>query len=163
MSKFKPNSTYGTHQGTYKLQNVSKYIGDPTEVFYRSSWELKFMKYCDLTPGVMKWGAEVFKIPYVDRLGHNHNYIPDFYLETRNVNNSEMMNRFLVEIKPEKETIEPVIPVGNISEKQLKRLEWEITMWQKNKHKWAYATEWCKSRDIKFWIVNESNLKSFNV
>lgn len=35
------------YQGKYKVKNYQKYKGDPTNVIYRSSWELKFLKYCD--------------------------------------------------------------------------------------------------------------------
>ena len=40
-------------------------------------------------------------------------------------------------------------------------LEYEINTWQKNKYKWAYAQEWCKNRDIKFWLITETHLSSF--
>jgi len=161
MSKYVPNKADKYHQGYYKLVNPMKYIGNPTEVIFRSSWEYKFMIYCDLNSGVLKWGSEVFKIPYNDRMGHPHVYIPDFYLETKNKDHDGLMNRFLVEIKPDKEIREPVIPNGNISEKKLKALEYQITAWQKNKYKWVYAMEWCKARDIKFWLVTEENLNTF--
>jgi len=154
-----PNQVSRFHQGYYKIQHPAKYIGNPVDIVYRSSWEYKFMIYCDLNEGVLKWGSEVFKVPYIDRMGHNHVYIPDFYLETRDQNNDGLMNRFLIEIKPEKEIREPIIPSGNISEKKLKNLEYEIGVWQKNKYKWSYTIEWCKSRDIKFWLVTEKHLE----
>lgn len=157
MSKYGLNKQDKYHQGKYKLQNVEKYIGDPTEILYRSSWELKFCQYCDLNPGVLKWGSEVFKIPYIDRLGHSHVYIPDFYLETINKEHPDLMNRFLVEVKPEKQIREPVIPM-NITEKKLKGLEYDLKEWQKNKYKWVYTKEWCKNRDITFWLVTEEHL-----
>jgi hypothetical protein len=160
MSKHELNKQDKYHQGVYKLQNVDKYIGNPNEVLYRSGWEFKFMLYCDLNPGIIKWGSEVFKIPYNDFMGKGHVYIPDFYLETRNTEHPDLMNRFLVEIKPEKQIREPKIPM-TISEKKLKGLEYDIAEWQKNKYKWAYAQEWCKNRDIKFWLVTEEHLNSF--
>jgi hypothetical protein len=146
------------HQGYYKIQNVSKYIGNPVDIVYRSSWEYRFMLYCDLNDGVKKWGSEIYKIPYVDYLGHSRSYIPDFYLETVNSSNPDYVNKFLVEVKPEAETKEPIIP-KTISEKKLKALEYQIAQWQKNKYKWAYAKEWCKSRDITFWLVTEYHIK----
>ena len=160
MSKNIPNKADKFHQGFYKIQNYTKYIGNPVDIVYRSSWEYKFMLYCDLNEGVIKWGSECFKIPYTDNMGHNRVYIPDFYLETINKNNPSILNKFLVEVKPLKETIEPIIP-KTITEKKLKALEWDITTWQKNKHKWAYAIEWCKNRDMIFQIVTEENLNQF--
>lgn len=160
MSKHQLNKQDKYHQGVYKIQFPDKYIGNPNEILYRSSWEFKFMIYCDLNPGVIKWGSEVFKIPYNDFMGHNHVYIPDFYLETRNLENPLYMNRFLVEVKPEKQIREPVIPM-TISEKKLKGLEYDINEWRKNKYKWAYAQEWCKNRDIQFWLITETHLSEF--
>lgn len=151
-----------TKKGFYTVVNHDKYVGDLTNVFFRSSWEYKFMVYCDLKPGIIKWGSEIFKIPYTDYLGHYHNYIPDFYLETRDNTDPLKLNKFLVEIKPEKETKEPVIPT-NISEKKLKSLEWEIKTWQKNKYKWVFAKEWCNARDITFWLVTEKHLDLFKL
>lgn len=158
MSKHVPNQQTRFHQGFYKIQNPIKYIGNPVDIVYRSSWEYKFMVYCDLNPGVLKWGSEVFKISYNDRMGKGHMYIPDFYLETANKDVDGFMNKFLVEVKPEKEIREPIVPSGDISEKKLKSLEYEIQAWQKNKYKWVYAMEWCKNRDIKFWLVTEEHL-----
>ncbi len=155
-----PSNPTKFHQGKYKIKNVEKYLGNPVDIVYRSSWEYKFMIYCDLNPGVIKWGSEVFRVPYVDYKGHNRIYIPDFYLETRSVKNPDLMNRYLVEIKPEKEIREPIIP-ANISEKKLKNLEYELNVWQKNKYKWTYTVEWCKNRDIKFWLVTEKHLALF--
>jgi len=160
MSKHQLNKQDKYHQGVYKIQNPAKYVGNPNEILYRSSWEYKFMLYCDLNPGVLKWGSEVFKIPYNDFMGHGHVYIPDFYLETRNLENPDYMNRFLVEIKPEKQIRQPILP-NSISEKKLKNLEYDIKEWQKNKYKWAYAQEWCKNRDIQFWLITEEHLNSF--
>jgi len=159
MSKHVPNKSDKYHQGYYKLQNVDKYIGNPMEVIYRSSWEYKFMLYCDLNKGVIKWGAELFKIPYKDTQGKHLNYIPDFYLETVNKQNPDFINKFLVEIKPEEETFEPEIPL-NITEKKYKQLVYKIQTWQKNKAKWIYAIEWAKNRDMIFWLITEKHLAS---
>jgi len=158
-----PNKAGNYHQGYYKIKHPEKYTGNPSEIVYRSSWEYKFMLYCDLTPGVYKWGSECFRIPYTDYLGKNRVYIPDFYLETRNKNNPDLTNRFLIEVKPKQETIEPVIPSGNISEKKLKNLEYQLSAWQKNKYKWTYAKEWCKNRDMQFWLLTEDHLNSFKI
>lgn len=157
-----PNKSDKYHQGYYKIQNHNKYIGNPNEIVYRSSWEYKFMIYCDLNPGILKWGSEVFKISYTDRLGKGHAYIPDFYIETVNKDNPDFLNKFLIEVKPLQETMEPIIP-KTISEKKMKSLEYQVSAWQKNKYKWAHAIEWCNARDIKFYLVTEEQLGKLNV
>ena len=44
--------------------NPEKYIGDLTNIKMRSSWEIKFAKYCDTNPSVLKWNSEDIHIPY---------------------------------------------------------------------------------------------------
>lgn len=161
MAKHRPNKQDKFHQGEYKIRNPHKYIGDPTDIIYRSSWEYKFMLYCDLNDGVLKWGSETIKIPYIDMHGVTRNYLPDFYLETLNKKNPHLVNKFVIEIKPEAQTRQPDIP-KTISEKKLKALTYQLQEWQKNKHKWAFAIEWCKGRDMQFWLVTETQIGNFN-
>ena len=35
------------YKGKFIPRNTSKYLGDPTSIVYRSSYELKFMNWCD--------------------------------------------------------------------------------------------------------------------
>ena len=157
---FVPSGGGKTKSGYYKIINSHKYMGNPSDIVFRSSWEYKFMVYCDLNTGILKWGSEPFKIPYIDYLGHHRTYIPDFYVESLNNQNPDFINKFLVEVKPDKEIREPVIP-KTITEKKLKNLEYELSVWQKNKHKWVFAKEWAKNRDMQFWLITENNLNSF--
>ena len=53
-----------TYKGRYRVQNLQKYRGELHEITYRSSWELKFMKWCDFSPSVLEWGSETAIIPY---------------------------------------------------------------------------------------------------
>src|ERR1039457_1167797 len=151
-----PSHNRKTKQGYYKIINLHKYTGNPANCVFRSSWEKSFMLYCDLNPGVIKWSSESLRIAYVDFFGKKRSYIPDFLIETvSNDPNKEANNRFLIEIKPSHETTEPDIPKGHISAKKLKNIEYSCMIWQKNKHKWAYAVQWCKKHDITFKIITE--------
>lgn len=159
-----PSNPGKYNQGFYKLLNAHKYIGNINEpIVYRSGWEYKFMVYCDTNPLITKWGSEIFKINYVDYKGHSRYYMPDFYIETESIENPGFLNKFLIEIKPEKEIREPIIPEKTMSEKKLKQLEYQIETWLKNKHKWVYAVDWCNSRDIKFWLVTEKHLEQLKI
>ena len=40
-------------QGIYKLKNPKKYKGNPDNIVYRSSWELKLLKWLDDHPQVI--------------------------------------------------------------------------------------------------------------
>ena len=70
------------YQGKYRASFPRKYKGDPNNVIYRSSWEYKFMKWCDATPTVQEWGSEEIIIPYISPVdGKRHRYFPDFYVK----------------------------------------------------------------------------------
>ena len=51
-------------QGRYS-QSIKRNINNPTNVIYRSLWERKFMKWCDLSESVIKWGSEETVVPCV--------------------------------------------------------------------------------------------------
>ena len=54
---------YKTKQGRFKPRNPGKYKGDPSNIIYRSSWEKKFMLWCDCNLNVLEWGSEEIVIP----------------------------------------------------------------------------------------------------
>ena len=47
-----------TYKGKFKPKYPNKYQGDIKEIVYRSSWELKMMKYCDTSKSIVEWGSE---------------------------------------------------------------------------------------------------------
>ena len=49
-------------QGLFQPQNPDKFIGGKLP-FARSSWETKFMQFCDSHPNILKWASENVKIP----------------------------------------------------------------------------------------------------
>ena len=70
-----------TLKGKYIPKNSAKYRGDYRNIIYRSSWELKFMKYCDGNPSILEWGSEEIIIPYRSPLDNKiHRYFVDFYI-----------------------------------------------------------------------------------
>ena len=46
------------YSGKFIPSNPHKYIGDRTNIIYRSSWERKFCQYCDLKAEILKWSSE---------------------------------------------------------------------------------------------------------
>ena len=88
------------YQGKYRASFPRKYKGDHNNIIYRSSWEYKFMKWCDVTPTVQEWGSEEIIIPYISPVdGKRHRYFPDFYVKIQG-------RKYLVEVKPLKQTME---------------------------------------------------------
>ena len=85
----KPTKNSGFNQGYYNPQYPEKYIG-PTPIIYRSSWEHKFMIWCDKNDKVLKWSSEPVEIKYWFRKTNKaHTYYPDFYFKQLQQDGSE--------------------------------------------------------------------------
>ena len=138
------------HQGIYKIKNPEKYAGDPTNVIYRSSWELKFMNYCDNNPAIIKWSSEETIIPYICGTdGRQHRYFVDFKIQIKRPDGT--LQTYLVEVKPSKETLPPTT-------KNKKRYLFEAKTFIKNQSKWRYAEQYCKDRGWLFKVITEKEL-----
>ena len=75
-----------SYKGRFKPKNRQKYKGNISEVVYRSSWELKFMQYCDTNNKILKWSSEEIIIPYKSPVDNRvHRYFPDFYVKYKDV------------------------------------------------------------------------------
>lgn len=140
------------YQGYFKPKNPHKYKGDPTNIIYRSSWELKLMKYLDERKDVVKWGSEEIVIPYRSPIdGRVHRYFPDF-LVTK-INKDGIQETALIEVKPKSQTQPP-----KRQNKITKRYLTEVKTWGVNEAKWRAALEYCKDRGWTFHIFTEKEL-----
>jgi hypothetical protein len=146
------------NNGLYVPVNKDKVIklNDKGGIWYRSSWELKVCVFLDHNPEVVKWGCEIVEIQYYDIKGQSHRYYPDFYLEMR-TDNPNVYKRMVLEIKPMKETQPPQMP-KNPTAKALESFEYQLKLYQKNIYKWQRAIDFCKSRDLQFFLVTENHL-----
>lgn len=141
-----------TYKGKFKPKNPQKYKGDPTNIVYRSSWELKLMFRLDDDPSVVSWGSEEIVIPYISPIdGKVHRYFVDFIV-TR-INSKGIKNTILIEVKPKSQTQPPKVPA-----KKTKKYLNEVFTWGVNEAKWKYATEYCKDRGWEFVIMTEVEL-----
>ena len=142
-----------TYKGKFKPKNPIKYQGDIKEIVYRSSWELKMMKYCDTTKSIIEWGSEELVIPYVSPWdGRYHRYFPDFYIKVRTKDN--IIKKYIIEVKPKNQCTPP--------ERNPKRRTgvWynKVKTWGINKAKWKSATEFCLDHNMEFKILTEDHL-----
>ena len=65
-------------QGVFTPTNSEKFIG--SKAVYRSGLELKFFRFCDTNPNVLKWGSENVVVPYKSPLDNRvHKYYVDNY------------------------------------------------------------------------------------
>jgi len=141
-----------TYKGRYRIINEYKYKGDILNVIYRSLWEARFMKWCDLNPSIMEWGSEIVIIPYISPVDNKvHRYFVDFYIKLKNNNNE--IQKFLIEIKPERFTKPPLVP-----KKKTKKFIDEVFTYSINEAKWKAANEYCLDRKMKFLILTEKEL-----
>ena len=53
------------YSGRFTPSNPQKYIGDPNNIIYRSSWECKVMNWLDKNPDILSWASEELIIPYI--------------------------------------------------------------------------------------------------
>lgn len=132
-------------------KNVNKYSGDPNNIWTRSSWETRFMNYCDTRSSVVSWCSEETKIPYICGTDNKrHTYYVDFKVVIRN---KEGINKtYLVEIKPYNQTIVPIM------KRNRKTFLNEATAFVKNKSKWNAASNYAKTRGWEFIILTEYEL-----
>ncbi len=141
-----------TYKGFYRISNPSKYKGDIHNVIYRSSWELRFMKYCDHNSAIVEWGSETMIIPYKSPVDNKvHRYFVDFYVKIKDSSNK--ITKYLIEIKPEKFTKPPEIP-----KRKTKRFIEEVFNYGTNQAKWKAANEYCQDRGMKFLVLTEKDL-----
>lgn len=140
------------YKGKYKLKNPGKYEGDPTMIIYRSSWELKFLNWCDSNDNVISFSSEETIIPYVCPTDNRaHRYFVDFKVKIKNKNNE--VKTYLVEIKPYKQTLPPVPP-----QRKTKQFITEVMTWGKNEAKWKAAKKYAEHRGWEFIILTEKEL-----
>ena len=141
-----------TYKGKFRPRDPKKYRGDYTNIIYRSSWELKFMKYCDTNKNILEWGSEEFFIPYMSPIDNRvHKYFPDFYIKVRE--NGGKIKKYIIEVKPKRQTTPPAKP-----RRQTKGYLREAFEFAKNKAKWSAANEWCVDRGFEFKILTEKEL-----
>lgn len=139
-------------QGFFKPKNPSKYIGDPTNIVYRSGWEKKVMEWADTNSSVVKWGSEEVIIPYMSPIDNRiHRYFVDFYVEA--ITNTGEKKVMLLEVKPAGQTQAPKTP-----KRRTKRYITEVVTYGINQAKWKAAEEYCKNKGWEFRLVTETDI-----
>ncbi len=153
-NKPSPKSIY--RQGYYKLVNPEKYIGDPSKIIYRSSWENRFCRYCDLADHVLKWSSEPLGIKYTSPVDNNeHTYFVDFYMR---VQERDKEVDYLAEVKPSASLAMPVLEGKKITTKKIHNYNYALKTWLINRSKFAAAKHFAEARGYRFIVVTEDFL-----
>lgn len=141
-----------SYKGFFKPKNPAKYKGDPSNVIYRSGWELKLMAHLDSHPDVIQWSSEEFSIPYRSPIdGKIHRYFPDFFVKKRNAQGIE--ESLVIEVKPSKQVMAP-----KVQSKPTRKYLNEVKTYGINTAKWKAAKEFCELKKWKFIIMTEKEL-----
>ena len=141
------------YKGIFRPNNPSKYKGDPTNIVYRSRWELIVMQKLDAHPDVLEWSSEEINIRYRSPIDNRvHRYFPDFYMKRKGQDGK--IESFLIEVKPKAQTKPPKVQTG----KPTRRYITEVATWGVKSAKWAAAEEYCKDRGWSFMTITEDDL-----
>jgi hypothetical protein len=141
-------------QGFYTQLN-NKYVG-PTPIIYRSSWEYKFMVYCDKNESILKWSSECMRIKYYNPIDKKfHHYYPDFYIE---VLKDGAIMKYIVEIKPSSLLKKPVQP-KRLTEQTYNNYRYAAKEFTKNLYKSEAAKKVAAEMGMEYIILTEKSLK----
>lgn len=139
------------HQGTFKPTNPKKYNGNADKIVYRSSWEVKVMKWLDAHPQVIWWASEEIVIPYFNPMDQKmHRYFPDFIVKMKRNDGSVMT--YVLEVKPHAQTKQPE------RKRRTKKFISEQATYIINQCKWKAADEFCHEHGWVFKIITEKDL-----
>jgi hypothetical protein len=147
-----------TKQGYFNVSNSKKYVNpDGKPCIYRSSYEYRFMFWCEHNDYVKHWSSEPTAIKYTClETGKTRNYWVDFCITTIN---DEL---WVIEVKPAYE-VNAAKAFGkkfNLlkTEQEKRRLVLSNKTAAKNWSKWQHAKAECEKRGYEFKIVTENFL-----
>jgi hypothetical protein len=140
------------YSGKFVPKNTNKYLGDPTNIWYRSLWERRVMVHLDDNTSVVGWSNEELIIPYLSPVDNRwHRYFPDFFVKVQNKRG--LIESMVLEVKPKKQSAPPQIR-SRITKSYIN----EVVTWGVNEAKWKAAEEFCMDRGWKFKVITEEHL-----
>lgn len=140
-----------TYKGLFTPKNPEKYVGDSTNIIYRSSWECRVMHWFDINESVISWASEELIIPYISPVDNKkHRYFPDFVAKMKLSNGS--IKTYVIEVKPDKQTRKPT------QSRRTKRFLEESITYAINQEKWRSADIFCQQQGWEFKVVTEKDL-----
>jgi len=133
-----------TLKGIYEATNATK--TKTPRAYYKSSWELAFMRFVDEHPSILHWAYEPCKIPYKHPLTNQYTvYVPDFLIVY--VDSKKKQQAQLVEIKPAKQAF---ADKARYKDDKLALIV--------NAAKWEAAATYAKNHGMTFKILTEHDI-----
>jgi hypothetical protein len=143
-------------QGYFKPHHPEKYKGDASAIIYRSSWELKFLQYCDQNDAVVEYAAEPVGIAYFNPiLKKPATYWIDCYMKTKGRDGT--VTKWLIEVKPNKYLEKPQ-PPARLTESQMLSFARHAKAYIINSAKFEAAKDYAANNNMKFGIITENFL-----
>ena len=140
------------YQGKFTPRYPEKYVGDPTGIQARSSWEFRAMRWLDENSSILKWASEEMHVPYISpRDGRQHRYYPDFLIQYKT--HAGEIKKAMLEVKPNAQ-INPPVYKG----RKTQRFLTETLTYAVNQAKWAAAKRWCSDNGFDFILLDEYSL-----
>lgn len=140
------------YKGIFTPRNPKKYMGDPTNIIYRSSWECRVMGWLDQNPSILAWASEEIQIPYLSPVDSRwHRYFPDFLVRMRSKDGN--LKTMMLEVKPKRQS-QPPEPRKRVTKQYIQ----EVATWGVNQAKWKAAEEYCLDRGWQFMVITEDHL-----
>ena len=142
------------YQGRFTPKYPEKYIGNPTDIIYRSGWELSVMFWCDKNETVEAWCSEDVRIPYICPTDNKkHTYFVDFLIKFKNG------KIILIELKPAYQLNSPTLKTKKPGKKYIR----QVFTYTKNLAKWNAAKQFADSKGWEFNIWTEHTLNELNI
>lgn len=152
----KPQKGSKVRQGYFTPSDPSKYLGDPSNIVYRSSWELKFLQYCDKNDKIVEYSAEAVSVMYFNPfLKRPATYWIDCYMATKGDDGS--ITKWLIEVKPNKFLNPPTAP-KRMTDKQTLNYARHAKAYMINAAKFEAAKNYAQENGMKFGIITENFL-----
>lgn len=148
----------GWKQGYFNVSNSKKYFNPNEPCIYRSSYEYKFMFWCENNDAVDSWGSESLSVKYFClETGKQRTYWLDFVVYLNNPK-----EKWLVEVKPSKQVNEGIRfgkRFRNMkTEAEKKNFVMRYKASAKNYSKWVHAKSVAEQKGYKFKIITEDFL-----
>jgi hypothetical protein len=139
-------------QGIYTPINKEKYLGTGNPV-YRSALERDFFLFFDKNSNVTAWASEGIVVPYYFSVDNKvHKYYVDLIAAIKD--NSGIIQKYLIELKPHSQTLPP----KQSNRKKSSTVLYENLMYEKNQCKWKAASEYAAKKGMKFVVLTEKYL-----
>lgn len=142
----------GTMRGRFVPKNPQKYVGNVNQIFFRSSWEMRYMKWLDANNAVIRWASEELAIPYVNPIKTDASgrpkisrYYPDFIVMYRDVNGQ--VHKEIIEVKP----FQQAVMTPRMSERD--KMAYVV-----NQAKWKAAADYAEANGAKFRVITEKSM-----